>query len=1208
MEIVKRPGQTLGLYIREGNGADRQEGVFISRIALESPVYNSGCLRVGDEVLAVNLVDVTRMSLDDVVIIMSIPRRLLLTTRSRRGVRQPQHQTNRHEPKPPPVVVLKKDYEEEPLDDSTSNGDQLRMGALGRSMQAHGMPPPQERFSTLPRYRPPDMSSLRHEEPLMYYNRGGPQGPPPLPPHYGIKPGPSPVPSMGGMGPPHATHPGYIGRGGRLPGPGGSRGGYGMPPGPDHLYQPPPPVITEQPRQRMHPNFYQYDRSYPKTLESLAERIHSFYGPPRPPGPQSMEPDIGYGGTLGRSTAGRPRLARTLSDQRLPATEREALSDYEGSSGVSAARRYKAWQQASLAPLQQAYISGEGATLDRYQEAMRRLSALRQRTRSVDYASDTEVLAPRPLAARPRSASSRSNSLPRQRHHRAGGAIGIDPLSLRPTSNMGRGVRSSLGPGMRLGGTGRHSLAGSEDESDGAVSAPEMPIGPRHERGKRRSSATTTTATTTTTTSTTTSASFSAECSYDSYSLNTMTTITNDDILNKATDGTGNMSEDGYCYNYYSPIGIQTPSVPVFSVQHMENDEGRVQMSSYSTSLPEPSATFSSSSENLATNLQNEQDTRQLQIGIHQELFQQQTDLEYHLQQKRFLKEKLKQQKKQILLEKHIQQQQLERDNVKNEYVMPEDFLTQQLDQHIQFHQKQQPRDDNVNLFESHRTNIVSYAQNPNIDFLTEQLDQHISQQHHQQERIQQKHSKQIRRHEKLHQEVDISQYSNYNDSSESDVNTSSTTEDEITPKISFEDNMFQRTPGEGRDDQEPQRLQGNHQEVELNVDEDTPLILQQHTLPQTRQKHKRSKSDVDILPEQQIQLQNQTLFQRMSLVPIPSLQQSVKYDTYARIPMNDPSNPCIILAESSNIGTYLSPYAQSLVLAGKNSLDQNSFSTPHVVLHSPHEQSFSSGMRKGAPNEKEIYSPSIQNDASRSVVNNQIYPENFVAPTFNTGNGNLKNNHTSSPCTYYSIPGSASTTGVGDDGNSYSTTGYNIDEDLYQTGKSLTSLTLPRNLPSRSVTFAPSPQYETRSLFPPQGNDDATVKTEPVNTMRNDSILRRGSTDSVKSSFIPYSHTDMNRIVDGNNTNDRVPDYGQGNNQTINSDYFEYPTGPKLNNAIRQNNGSQNSLPPSLAGDDSGNTPSPAAVVTSASSMNSSVVNDVVTLYNQSGSSHNTN
>ena len=122
---MKRPGQTLGLYIREGNGIDRSDGVFISRIALESSVYSSGCLQIGDEILAVNLVDVTRMSLDDVVIIMSIPRRLVLTTRrSRSGTRFGSGGMGPHPPGPgrvngdggmkgpggPPVVVFKGEH------------------------------------------------------------------------------------------------------------------------------------------------------------------------------------------------------------------------------------------------------------------------------------------------------------------------------------------------------------------------------------------------------------------------------------------------------------------------------------------------------------------------------------------------------------------------------------------------------------------------------------------------------------------------------------------------------------------------------------------------------------------------------------------------------------------------------------------------------------------------------------------------------------------------------------------------------------------------------------------------------------------------------------------------------------------------------------------------------------------------------------------
>lgn len=47
------------------------------------------------------------------------------------------------------------------------------------------------------------------------------------------------------------------------------------PPDAGWTYQPPPPVITEQPKSSMQ-HFQPYERSYPNTLESLAEKVHSF--------------------------------------------------------------------------------------------------------------------------------------------------------------------------------------------------------------------------------------------------------------------------------------------------------------------------------------------------------------------------------------------------------------------------------------------------------------------------------------------------------------------------------------------------------------------------------------------------------------------------------------------------------------------------------------------------------------------------------------------------------------------------------------------------------------------------------------------------------------------------------------------------------------------------------------------------------------------
>ena len=83
IEITKVPGQGLGFFIKKGNGFDRRSGVFISRVSLGSILDAYGLLHTGDEVLQVNKVNLRGFQLEDVALMMQIPDKLLLTTKSR---------------------------------------------------------------------------------------------------------------------------------------------------------------------------------------------------------------------------------------------------------------------------------------------------------------------------------------------------------------------------------------------------------------------------------------------------------------------------------------------------------------------------------------------------------------------------------------------------------------------------------------------------------------------------------------------------------------------------------------------------------------------------------------------------------------------------------------------------------------------------------------------------------------------------------------------------------------------------------------------------------------------------------------------------------------------------------------------------------------------------------------------------------------------
>ncbi|XP_037028981.1 rho GTPase-activating protein 100F isoform X3 [Bradysia coprophila] len=409
VEIVKRPGQTLGLYIREGNGADRSDGVFISRIALESAVYNSGCLRVGDEILAVNLVDVTHMSLDDVVIIMSIPRRLVLAIRQRRGGRgnsSPGPSLSRPEQKPPPVVVIKRDLRDEDIDDmdrvSRSRSSRERRTGDGREMTES-----RSRLGLgLNNYSP------QSEQLDLYYNN---------------RPNTINEPPSWGYKPP-----------------------------------PPPSVITEQPKSHSFAPSQAYYQNA-GTLESLAEKVHSFY-----PGGPGRRMSAGTGVTSSQSHI---RFPRSGSDQHLPRVEYSDFQSLGRNSLLRSSLKTGTVTGGGTLGRYGRYDPPQSSRTPKYGAPMGNASILSRRSRPVDYSSDTEAtIGPRPsyyYYNRPTI-----NSIPRGGSSALGGGPDMAKFNSLPRDRPGArlGIRTRLGDRLT-------------DDNDGNLSAPELPA--RRERDLR---------------------------------------------------------------------------------------------------------------------------------------------------------------------------------------------------------------------------------------------------------------------------------------------------------------------------------------------------------------------------------------------------------------------------------------------------------------------------------------------------------------------------------------------------------------------------------------------------------------------------------------------------------------------------------------------------------------------------------------------------
>ena len=79
IEVLRNSEDELGISVRKGDGWEKDTGIFVSRINLGSIYDKFELMKVGDEIVKVNRIDIRNMDVDSVVRLMHIPEKLSLT-------------------------------------------------------------------------------------------------------------------------------------------------------------------------------------------------------------------------------------------------------------------------------------------------------------------------------------------------------------------------------------------------------------------------------------------------------------------------------------------------------------------------------------------------------------------------------------------------------------------------------------------------------------------------------------------------------------------------------------------------------------------------------------------------------------------------------------------------------------------------------------------------------------------------------------------------------------------------------------------------------------------------------------------------------------------------------------------------------------------------------------------------------------------------